>query len=357
MGDEFSSVTTPAFLCSDIRSRQGFANKGAGYSHREKQGMVYLVLGVLALASVLTIVIKGLPSLKRVERWSIGIYMGDSPTSIANPTLLRNPIITYKSITDVVARSVADPFMIYDDDTWYMFFEIKTEKTRLGQIGLAVSDDGLRWTYRETILKEDFHLSYPYVFKWENEYYMVPETVQNHSVRLYKASRFPYQWHFQVNLLSDVDLLDSSILNYGGMWWLFTSSPASDVLHLYRSENLVGPWVEHPSSPIVKGDPHRARPAGRVLVLDDSIIRFAQDDSTTYGRSVYAYEIVELTPATYNEREIKRSPIISATNVGWNSLGMHHMDPHPLGLERWIACVDGKSKQFFFRFKPIFAAR
>jgi len=319
--------------------------------------MVYLVLGLLALASFLAIFIRGLPSVKKVERWSIGIYIGDSPTNVTQPTFFKNPIITYKNVTDVAARSVADPFMIYDNDTTYMFFEVKTEKTRLGQIGLAVSDDGLRWTYKEIVLKEDFHLSYPYVFKWQNEYYMVPETLQDRSVRLYKAGRFPFQWDFQMHLLSDVDFVDSSILNYGGMWWLFTSPPTNDRLHLYQSQNLPGPWVEHPSSPIVSGDPSRARPAGRVLILDRSIVRFAQDDSTTYGRSVSGYEIVELTPTSYSERPIGRSPIISATNSGWNSLGMHHIDPHPVESDRWIACVDGKSKGFLLRFKPIFPAR
>ena len=32
-----------------------------------------------------------------------------------------------------------------------------------------------------------------YVFKWKNEYYMIPETYQASSVRLYKAIDFPAQ--------------------------------------------------------------------------------------------------------------------------------------------------------------------
>jgi hypothetical protein len=335
----------------------GSSSGSVTFTQAENQDMAYLVFGLIALALFLIITFKGRPSLKRVERWSIGIYLGDSPADISQSPFLKNPIITYKNVTDVAARSVADPFMIYDNDIWYMFFEVKTEKTRLGEIGLAVSNDALRWTYLQIVLRETFHLSYPYVLKWENEYYMIPETLQDRSVRLYRASRFPFKWDFHMNLLSDVDFLDSSLLNHLGWWWLFTSTPTSDALHLYHSENLFGPWVEHPSSPVVNGDPRRARPAGRVLVMDDLIVRFAQDDSKTYGRSVSAYEIVELTPKSYSERPIARSPIISATNTGWNALGMHHMDPHPLESERWIACVDGKSKGFFLRFKPIFPER
>jgi len=319
--------------------------------------MAYLLLALVALALFLTLTLKGRPSLKKVERWSIGIYTGESPMKMAQSTSLKNPVLTYKHVTDVAARSVADPFMVYDNDTWYMFFEVKTEKARLGQIGLAVSHDGLRWRYEQIVLKEKFHLSYPYVFKWQGDYYMVPETLQDRTVRLYKAGRFPSQWEFHTSLLSDVDFLDPSLLNYGGVWWLFTSTPTNDALHLFHSETLFGPWVEHPSSPIVNGDPRRARPAGRVLRLDRSIVRFAQDDSATYGRSVSGYEIVELTRRTYGERPIDRSPLLSATTTGWNALGMHHIDPHPLGSGRWIACVDGKSKGFLLRFKPILRAR
>ena len=85
---------------------------------------------------------------------------------------------------------VADPFMIRDSDHWYMFMEVLNWCSNKGEIGLATSEDGLHWDYQQLVLVEPFHLSYPCVFKHSGQYYMVPETRQSDSVRLYRAEPF-----------------------------------------------------------------------------------------------------------------------------------------------------------------------
>jgi hypothetical protein len=116
-----------------------------------------------------------------------------------------------------------------------------------------------------------------------------------------------------------------------------------DSLRLYFAEDLMGPWIEHPASPIVEGDARKARPAGRVLVLADKIIRFAQNCVPAYGTQVRAFEISALTTRDYVETENQNSPILTASGKGWNETGMHHIDPHLLGEGQWLACVDGLS--------------
>ena len=44
-------------------------------------------------------------------------------------------------------------------------------------------------------------MSYPQVFKWGDEFYMVPETVAAYEVRLYKALEFPFKWVFVKTLM------------------------------------------------------------------------------------------------------------------------------------------------------------
>jgi hypothetical protein len=117
-----------------------------------------------------------------------------------------------------------------------------------------------------------------------------------------------------------------------------------DTLRLYFADNLSGPWAEHPASPIVAGNKHKARPGGRVLVLDDRIIRFAQDCLPVYGTQVRAFEISELTANSYVESESQYSPVLMASGQGWNGLGMHHIDAHRMSEGRWIASVDGHSE-------------
>lgn len=276
--------------------------------------------------------------------WSIGIYTGESPFRLKPAPGIINPILTRDSVTDVPARFVADPFMLRTGGVWYMFFEVLNRDADKGEIGLATSADGLDWTYRQIVLAEQFHLSYPYVFQWNNEYYMIPETFQPETVRLYKAQDFPTRWSFVASLL-EARCADPSIFQFGDRWWLFTcSNPFQhDALRLYSAESLRGRWVEHPASPLLEDNRRNARPAGRVVTCGDNLIRFTQDCVVRYGNQVRAFEILELTADTYVEREHEQSPILMASGQGWNELGMHHIDPHQLPEGEWIACVDGLS--------------
>ena len=97
--------------------------------------------------------------------WSISIFKGSKVTNLKECTEIKNPVISYKDINDIRARFVADPFIIKEDDTLYMFFEVLDDKYSIGRIGVATSTDGCKWEYKKIVLSEEFHLSYPYVFK------------------------------------------------------------------------------------------------------------------------------------------------------------------------------------------------
>lgn len=276
--------------------------------------------------------------------WSIGIYTGTTPLSLHAPAELSNPVLTYADISDVQARFIADPFMIRKQGTWYMFFEVMRQTTRRGEIGLAISEDAFHWKYQRIVLREPFHLSYPYVFEWKGEYFMVPECNASGSVCLYKATAFPYEWVFQQTLVEGGTFLDPSLLHYEGRWWLFVETNPQyqcDTLRLFYADILTGPWQEHPKSPIVSGNKHIARPAGRVQLIGGSILRFAQNCFPSYGTDVRAFVISELTARGYKERECQKGPILLPARTGWNRSGMHHVDVHCLGDSTWVACVDG----------------
>lgn len=280
----------------------------------------------------------------RIEHnWSIGIYSGSSPFCFEPPSHFINPVLTNQDVSDVRASIVADPFMLNVQGIWYMFFEVLNRDTRKGEIGLATSRDGFTWQYTQIVLEEPFHLSYPYVFEWNDEYYMIPESSVAKEVRLYKANRFPNGWECVGVLLSGQRFSDSSIVRHEEHWWLFTETSVSqcDTLRLFYSTSLTGPWREHPRSPIIQGDPHIARPAGRLVVHTDRIIRYTQDCYPSYGQKVRAFEITELTTSSYAEQPIQ-NVIVEGSGVGWNESGMHHIDPHLLTNGQWIACVDGR---------------
>lgn len=278
--------------------------------------------------------------------YAIGIYEGPSPLALAPAPAVSNPVLTAGDVTDAVATSVADPFMIRVDGTWHMFFEVVRWRGggRKGVIAVATSPDARAWSYRGVVLEEPFHLSYPYVFSDGSDLYLIPESSAAGAVRLYRAAAFPARWEHVKDLVTGPVLVDSSVFRHAGRWWMLTETdPAHGhgTLRLFHARELPGPWEEHPRSPIVRGDPGRARPGGRVVCLGGSVIRFAQDCARDYGSALRAFAITELGPDAYGEVEVAPSPVLAGSGRGWNRSGMHHVDAHPAGPGRWLACVDG----------------
>jgi len=276
------------------------------------------------------------------EIWSIGIYAGDSPLSLSGAAGVANPVLTALDVSDAEAVFVADPFMIREKDSWYMFFEVYNKDSGHGDIGLATSADGSKWTYRQIVLDEGFHLSYPYVFEWNGEFYIIPESHERGRLQLYKANNFPFDWSYSGTLLIG-DFVDPSILFHNQKVWLFTETnpEGNDSLCLYYADDLMGRWIAHPQNPIIDGDANMARPGGRIVCVDGRLVRYAQDDDPTYGNRLRAFEIIELTTESYKEQEILLSPPLKGSGSGWNADGMHHIDPHRLDDGSWMACVDG----------------
>jgi len=287
---------------------------------------------------------------KERTNWAIAIYTGGSPFDFAPPDNVKNPVLTAEDVTDISADFVADPFLVYDNGTWYMFLEVWNKDTE-GDIAYATSEDGFNWNYEQIVLDEPFHLTYPYVFNWQGEFYMMPESYQANSIRLYKATDFPAEWSFVGTLLEGSDYVDSAIFRFEDRWWLFTASTENDTLRLYYADELLGPWTEHPESPVIEGDANIARPGGRVLVFDGRIIRYTQDDDPDYGTCVRAFEITELTTTIYEEKPVNENPILEPSGSGWNAYGMHQIDPHQIDQDEWIACVDGYGYELVFGLK------
>ncbi len=291
---------------------------------------------------------------KAARRYSVAIYSGPSPFELRPAAGARNPVLAPAQVTDVPASMVADPFLLRADGRWHLFFEVLNRLSWKGEIAYATSDDGLSWTYRGLALVEPFHLSYPQVFAWRGDFYMIPESGRARAVRLYRARRFPTGWRRAATLLDGARFADSSVFRHEGRWWMLTDAgddAAHPLLRLFHAPELAGPWREHPASPI-EDNVLTARPAGRVVVHDGTPVRFAQPVYPEYGAEVRAFAITVLTPTRYEERAVAGPPLLGPGQFAWNSGGMHHVDPHLLEDGSWFAAVDG----FEFLMGPPIAA-
>ncbi len=285
----------------------------------------------------------------RQTDWSISIYDGKHFLAVEPSSVVTNPVLSRRDVTDTVAAFVADPFMVKIEDDWLMFFEVFNQKRRLGELAFARSQDGYHWHYQQIILTEDFHLSYPYVFEFESNWYMIPESCEANSIRLYRAKKFPETWEFVKEILVGSRFVDASILHFNDLWWLFvgvepTAGSACSLMKLYYADRPLGEWVEHPMSPIVSDSLEISRPAGRMRQIGDLPIRFTQDCTKTYGHNVTAIQIESLTKSDYAETKMQPdgSYLFELGTMSCNSIGMHHIDFISLTENLCIACVDSR---------------
>ncbi len=70
---------------------------------------------------------------------SIGIYAGKSPFNLVSHPQVRNPVRTYREVTDVPSGGLAAPFMVAENGQWYLFMEVLNQRRKKGEIGLATS--------------------------------------------------------------------------------------------------------------------------------------------------------------------------------------------------------------------------
>jgi hypothetical protein len=298
--------------------------------------MVLLLVCLLILAIILLCLINQKIVL---GIWSIKVFKSQNMiTKSPDKGHLVKPSLSATDVKDVTAEFIADPFIVHHNSLFYLFFEILDKASGKGIIGLAVSKDGDNWDYDQVVLKEDYHLSYPHIFKFKEDFYMIPETSEASKVLLYKANNFPYEWEVVSELLNG-KYVDSSIFRYENKWWMFAAK--SGHLHLFYSHELDKEWTEHPNSPLISNNYSITRPGGRVVVEEGCIFRYTQDGKPNYGSAVRAFKITKLTEIEYQEEEV--SVILSGSREAnnWNRDGMHSIDQLKLGEDKWLVAVDG----------------
>jgi hypothetical protein len=282
--------------------------------------------------------------LRTRQEWAIGVFEGPSLLELAPVAGVRNPVLTSADVGDVPADVVADPFLVSEGGSLQLFFEVLNRRSGRGEIALATSGDGRSWTYQGRVLAEPFHLSYPHVLRWKDEYYLVPESSECGEVRLYRATDYPMGWEHVATLLTGSPFHDATPFEHAGSWWMFVETDPllrSSTLRLYHAPSLSGPWAEHRMSPLRDDDPRAARPAGRVLFVDGRPVRLAQDCEGEYGRRVHGFAIDTLSEEEYAETPL--GTVLDPGNTGWNRGGMHHLDALRRDDGTWFAVVDGRA--------------
>lgn len=230
---------------------------------------------------------------------------------------------------------LADSFFLHEKDTFYLFFEHKYKNNPNAAIALLTSTDGSRYTYRGDVLKEDFHLSYPQVYKHKGEYYMVPESKQANNILLYKAKKFPYQWEVFDTLVKNVKVKDPT-LYLSDTLNLLVASDDNLSMYLYESDRLTGQWKRH-QKPILQGS--EARPGGRIFVRNGKLNLPVQNCSHGYGSSLSIYEF-EFKSNNIGLKKVQADFLKAQAGISEFGFGMHTFDIQKVG-DRYYYVYDG----------------
>lgn len=220
----------------------------------------------------------------------------------------------------------ADPFVFSHKGKNYIFYEDYSFHKKKGVIS-AITFDGDSPKLLGTVLEEDFHLSFPYVFSHDNHTYMLPESIQNKSITLYKSKNFPFDWLKCVDIFTNLEAADPMIIRHDQTFWLFCNidsnmqSNFSQELHIFHSKELLASnWIPHKSNPVLIS-PRGGRNAG-ILFEGDEIFRVGQINTlNSYGAGFTINKIKTLTSEIYLEEKIYETSSFENNKI----MSSHHL--------------------------------
>lgn len=248
-----------------------------------------------------------------------------------------------KHIVPPAGRIWADPFPVEADGRRYIFLEQQFNRKN-GTLGYIELFDDLSHSEFVPVLEKPYHLSYPGVFRHEGVWYLVPESHENGSIDLYRASSFPVKWEFHSTLINGITAVDSTLLFHGNVWWLFTSAQdggngLNSSLSLYYSDVFPSTdWKPHPANPVARGAGW-SRMAGAVIRDEKTgrLVRPAQSCVREYGEHLVLREITELTKTGYGEHTIREI---------MPERGLHAVCTHTLNMLGALTVRDIKTRRW-----------
>jgi hypothetical protein len=253
------------------------------------------------------------------DHWKIGLRRAASPFGI---TPEGTDLGGFRWIEPPPGHYWADPFLMERGGSSFLFFEDFDHEKDYGAIGVAEvrGDDSLGPP--TACLDLEHHLSFPFVFEHGGEMFMIPESLSDGTVTLYRARGFPHDW-VPEKVLFRGNAVDTTCWQEGGRFYFFTTLHERDdrgmKTLIFVADSLTGEWRLHPANP-VSSDARDARNAGAVFRRDGRLFRPAQNCGPAYGYGLSLEEIVTLSEDRYEER---RWCAVDARALPFPAAGIH----------------------------------
>lgn len=232
---------------------------------------------------------------------------------------------------------VADPFLREVNGILTVYYEKKHFK-KPGTLHLT----NLK-TRNETKVKlipdlEGVHLSFPFMFKYNGNNYMLPESHEKEEISVYKENANG-QFEKHKVLLKGGAFVDSILWQYGDLWFLMTTEMISIpnakdkeyVRRLFYSIDLEIDFTEHPGSPVTKGRKY-GRLGGALIDWNGKQYIPVQNCSNRYGEDINLFEINEISEHVYAEELYLENVLRDVMGFKWGGHHLHVLDTESHGV-------------------------
>ena len=200
----------------------------------------------------------------------------------------------------------ADPFYLESENSLF----IERFNYFLGRGKLAkYSFDSKNLVNIQT--NSNLHFSYPCLFEYNKNNYVIPEAAQSNGITIYKKndddSITPVN-----TVVENFAGIDPTIFEHNGIWYIFAtdgSVGSNSFLHIFYAKDPLSNWNQHALNP-VKINTQNSRGGGEIFKEGSSIIRPTQNCYPNYGTSLLFNKIENLNPDEFKEKligEVKTS--------------------------------------------------
>lgn len=290
----------------------------------------------LLLKLGIKIISRGVWRLHSMEQWMLLYHVGKAD-------VLPSALFRFKHLVPPRDRFWADPCVYHYQGKQVIFIEECEYSNNKGYLSVIEFDEDNKPLLPPLkIIEKPYHLSFPFVIEDNNELYMIPESQENRSIELYQCQHFPDKWEFVMNLMEDINAVDTVIWKHKGKYWLFSNitensgASSCDELFLFYSDSLVSDnWTAHTQNPIVS-DVRCARSAGNIFMYNNQWYRPAQDCSDAYGKAIAIQRIVTIDENSYQEVSVSR------IDAEWDE---DIIRTHSLSQMGNLTCIDGLRKR------------
>lgn len=192
----------------------------------------------------------------------------------------------------------ADPILYNIKGKDFLFMEAYDRKKEKGCIACSQLVDDI-FTEPQIVIEEKYHMSFPMVFSWNDEIYMIPETSDNMSINIYKYEQND-NWKLIKSFNVEEKYVDTIVVNKNQHQVSFLTSVVNKenpLLYKWQVFNINSNAgflsIEFPETNVYdKKYSGINRNAGRLFYHNDKLIHVVQESNEyDYGVNLLFYNV------------------------------------------------------------------